>query len=78
MLKHKDWGSPIVIGVRISELYRLQIDTPKALVNSSILRDQGELWNRRMDYIHQGALRMIHELVISVLEVSIEHDDVCR
>ena len=47
-------------------------------MRSSNPRDLGELWHRRMGHIHHGALRLLHEMVIGVLEVSIEHDDVCK
>ena len=43
LIKHKDWKSPIAIGVRSGCLYRLQFDTPKALVSNSNPRDLGEL-----------------------------------
>jgi len=78
LLNHMDWRSPIAIGVRSKRLYRLQMDTPKALINNNSSRDQGELWHRRMDHIHYGALRFLHETMTGIPEVSIEHNDVCR
>ncbi|KAH9299166.1 hypothetical protein KI387_030848, partial [Taxus chinensis] len=50
-------------------------DIPKALMSNNNLRDQGEIWHRRMGHIHHGALKLIHETVTGVLEVSTEHDD---
>jgi len=76
LIKHKDMKSPVAIGVRSGRLYRLQFDTPKALMSSSNPRDLGVLWHRRMGHIHHGALRLLHEMVIGVPEVSKEHDDV--
>ena len=43
LIKHKDWKSPITIGVRSGHFYRLQLDAPKALMSSSNPRDLGEL-----------------------------------
>ena len=63
LIKHKDWKSPITIGVRSGRLYRLQFDTPKALMSSCNPRDLGELWHRRMGHIHHGALKLLHETV---------------
>lgn len=77
LIKHKDWKSPIAIGVRSGLLYRLQFDTPKALMRSINHRDQGELWHKRMGHIHHGALKLLHEIVTGVPEVSTKHDDVC-
>ena len=78
LIKHKDWKSPVAIGVRSGRLYRLQFDTPKALMSNSNPRDLGELWHRRMGHIHHGALRLLRETVTGVPEVSTEHDDVCK
>ena len=78
LIKHKYWKSLITIRVRSGHLYRLQFDTPKALTRSSNTRDLGELWHRRMGNIHHGALRLLCDMVTSVLEVSTEHDDVCK
>ena len=78
LIKHKDWKSPITIGVRSGCLYMMQFDTPKELMSSSNHRDLGELWHRRMGHIHHGALRLLREIVIGVPEVSTEHDDVCK
>jgi len=35
LIKLKDWKSSIAIGVRNNRIYKLQFDTPKALVTSS-------------------------------------------
>lgn len=78
LIKHKDWKSPIAIGFRSDLLYRLQFDTPKALMSSSNPRDLGEIWHRRMDHIHHRALKLLHETVTGVPEVSTENDDVCK
>ena len=42
LIKHKEWKSPITIGARSGHLYRLQFDTPKALMRNSNPRDLGE------------------------------------
>ena len=47
------------------------------MINSNP-RDLGELWHRRMGHIHHGAIRLLHEMVTGVPEVSTEHDDVCK
>ena len=78
LIKHKDWKSPIIIGVRSGHLYRSQFDTPKSLMRSCNPRDLGELWHRRMGHIHYGALKLLHEMTKGVPEVSTKHDDVCK
>ena len=78
MLKHKDWKSLITIRVRSGKLYKLKMDTLKALINNNSMRDQGKLWHGRMSHIDHGELRLLHESVTGVLEVSMKHDDVYR
>ncbi|MDF3675421.1 GAG-pre-integrase domain-containing protein, partial [Enterobacter hormaechei] len=58
--------------------YRLQFDTPKALMGNNSPIYLGELWQRRIDHIHHGALKLLGEMVTSIPKVSIEHDDVCK
>lgn len=48
LIKLQECKSPIVIGVSCDKLCTLQMDTPKALVSNNDMRDQGELWHRRM------------------------------
>ena len=59
LIKHKDWKSPIAIGVRSGHLYRLQFDTPKALMRNSNPRDLEEIWDRGLQshvYTHDHEL----------------------
>ena len=76
LIKHKDWKSPITFGVRSGRFYKLQFDTPKVFMSIINPRDLGDLWHRRMGHIHHGALKLLHEMVTGVPEVSIENDDV--
>lgn len=54
------------------------MNTSKALVSSSDPRDQRELWNKRMGHIHQEALKLLQEIMASIPEVSMEHNDGCK
>ena len=78
LIKHKDWKSPIPIRVRSGHLYRLQFDTPKALMRICNPRDIRELCHRRMGHIHHRELKLLCETLIGVIEVSIKYDDVCK
>ena len=48
-----DW----VIGRRSEKVYRLHFEPAKDLVSSSSSDSQGELWHRRMEHLHHGALK---------------------
>lgn len=74
-IKHQDWKLVKEIRVRNNKLYRLQMDAPKALVSFNSSRYMGKLWHRRMGHIRHGALKLLRETVIGVLERSMEHDD---
>jgi hypothetical protein len=65
-----------MIGIRPRKLYRLQFESPRALINST--KDMGELWHKRMAHLHHGALNILKEIVIGLLELSTEHSDVCK
>ena len=41
-------------------------------------RDLRKLWHKRMGHIHHGELKLLHEMVTGVPEVSTEHDDACK
>jgi transposase InsO family protein len=65
-----------MIGIRSCKLYMLQFEPPQALITS--MKDMGELWHRRMAQLHHGALNVLKEVVTGLLELSIEHNDVCK
>jgi hypothetical protein len=67
-----------VIGVRYGRMYRMIWETLGAFVCMINNKDLCELWHRRIEHLHHGALRIAREITISIPEFSIEHDDVCR
>jgi transposase InsO family protein len=65
-----------MIGIRSCKLYRLQFESPEALVTNT--KDMGELWHRRMSHLHHGAVNVFKEIVTGLPELSTEHNDVCK
>ena len=59
LIKHKDWKSPLTIGVRNGRLYRLQFENPKALMRNNSPTDLGEIWHMEIDHIHHVALKLL-------------------
>lgn len=65
-IKHINWKKVRQIGVRSNKLFKLQLDSPKALVSNSSIsdrnssgRDLNELWPRRKEIYtmqHLGCL----------------------
>ena len=66
------------IGIRSNRLYRLQLESPVALISNNGDKDLNELWHRRMGHLHHGALIILGKTLSGVLELSTERDDVCK
>ena len=77
-IKHPSWKKKAQIEVRSNKLYKLDLESPMALVSSADETDLNELWHRRMGHLHHGALRILKKTVTGVPELSTNQDDVCR
>ena len=61
-LHHKTTGQTKRIGIRVKNLYQLQVYGCAAKEGKSegvVSRDEGELWHRRLDHLHHGALKIL-------------------
>lgn len=78
--KHSRWKNVRQIEVRSNRLYRLQIDSPMALIGSgdSSRKELNELWHKRMGHLHHGALDMLRETVTGVPKLGTKPDDMCK
>lgn len=47
-VKRPSWEKKAQIGIRSNRLYRLQLESPMALIGSNGEKDLNELWHRRM------------------------------
>ena len=65
------------IGFRYAKLYKLFVKPQHALAHRNN-NELCELWHRRMAHLHHPTLRMLRDMVTGMLELSIEHNDVCR
>ena len=66
------------IEIKSNRLYRLQLESPMALIGSPRDKDLNELWHRRMGHFHHGALRILRSTITGVPDLSMDRDDVCR
>ena len=71
-VKHPSWKKKVQIGIKSNRLYKLQLESPMALVGSHGDKDLNELWHKRMGHLHHGALRILRSTVIGVPELSTE------
>ena len=79
-VKHASWKQTRQIGVRSNRLYRLHLESPMALISSSLDDKKGlnELWHRRMGHLHHDALKTVKETVDGAPILNTKNDDVCR
>ena len=71
-VKHPSWKKEVQIGIRSNRLYRLQLESPMALIGNHGDRDWNELWHKRMGHLHHGALRILRSTVTRVSNLSTE------
>ena len=61
-LRSKATGKTQRIGVRVKNLYQLQVDGCVAMVGKAegvVSQDDGKLWHRRLGHLHHGALKIL-------------------
>ena len=50
------------IGVRVKNLYQLQVDGYAVMADKAegvVSQDEGELWHRSLGHLHHGALKIL-------------------
>lgn len=77
-LKHLASGTIKQIGVRMKNLYRLQVETCAALSSKARCADVGELWHRRMGHLHHGALKILQQIDTGIPACSLDKSGVCK
>ena len=61
-LRHKTMGQTKRIWIRVKNLYKLEVDGCAAMMGKAeevVSQDEGELWHRRLDHLHHGALMIL-------------------
>jgi hypothetical protein len=64
-LRHKEMGQVKNIGIRVNNLYMLEVDGCGAMMGKAeklVSRDEGELWHRRLSHLHNGALKIMQQI----------------
>ncbi len=71
-VKQLSWKKKVQIRIRSNRLYKLQRESPMALICSNGDKDLNELWLIRMGHLHHGALRILKKTVTGVPNLSTE------
>ena len=77
-VKHPSWKNKAQIGIKSNSLYRLQLESPMALIGSNGDKNLNEVRHKRMGHLHHGALRILRKTVSGIPELSTERDDVSK
>ena len=64
-LRSKETGETQRIGVRVKNLYQLQVygcTTMASKAEGVVSQDDGELWYQRLGHLHHGALKILQQI----------------
>jgi hypothetical protein len=64
-LRHKATGQVKKIGIRVKNIYMLEVDGYGAMVGKAekvVSWDEGKLWHRRLAHLHHGALKIMQQI----------------
>ena len=74
-------GQTKKIGVRIKNLYKLEVDGCATMVGKTeevVSRDEGELWHKRLGHLHHGALKILEQVSTRLPKGTLAQSDQCK
>jgi transposase InsO family protein len=80
-LRHKAMGQVKKIGIRVKNLYMLEVDGCGAMigkVEKVVSRDEGELWHRRLGHLYHGALKIMQQISTGLTRGTLAQLDQCK
>jgi transposase InsO family protein len=80
-LRHKEMGQVKKIGIRVNNLYMLEVDGCSAMIGKAetvVSQNEGELWNRRLDHVHHGALKIMQQISTRLPRGTLAQLDQCK
>jgi hypothetical protein len=80
-LRHKTTGQVKNIGIRVNNLYKLEVDGCVSMMVKAekVVRwDEGKLWHRRLGYLHNGALKIMQQISIGLPMGTLVQLDQCK
>jgi hypothetical protein len=57
------------IWIRVKNLYMMEVDGCSAMIGKAknvVIRDERELWHRRLGHLHHGALKIMQQISIGL------------
>jgi len=80
-LRHITTGQVKQIGVRVRNLYKLEVGDCAALISKAEnvqSQDDGELWHRRLGHLHHGALKIMQQITTGLPKGALNQRNVCK
>eukprot|EP00253_Pinus_taeda_P004103 PITA_04103 len=77
-LQHFASGRKMQIGVRVKNIYKLDVETDVALSPKERCADAGELWHRCMGHLHHGALKILQQITTGLPIGGLDKGQVCK
>eukprot|EP00253_Pinus_taeda_P027856 PITA_27856 len=80
-LRHIGTGQTKQIGIRVKNLYNLQVDDCAALGSKAEVvhgQDIGKLWHRRLGHLHHGALKITQQISTRLPKCKLEQTSTCK
>ena len=80
-LRHKTTGQAKRIGIRVKNLYKLEVDGCTATmgkVKKVVSQDEGKLWHRRLGHLHHGALKILQHISTRLPKGTLAQSDHCK
>jgi hypothetical protein len=69
------------IGIGVKNLYMLEVDGCNAMIGKEkkvVIRDEGELWHRRLGHLHHGASKMMQQISTRIPRGTVAQLDQCK
>jgi hypothetical protein len=80
-LRHKATGQVKKIGIRVKNLYMLEVDGCGAMIGKAkkvLGQDEGELWHRKLGHLHHGALNIMQQISNGIPRGTLAQLDQCK
>ena len=80
-LRHKTTGQAKKIGIRVKNLYKLDVDGCTTLMGKAdkvVSWVEGELWHRRLGHLHHGALKFMKHISMGLPKGTLAQSDTCK
>ena len=69
------------IGIQVNNIYKLEVYGCTVMMGKAkkvVIRDEGELWHRRLGHLHYGALEILQQISTGLPKGTLAQSDQCK